>query len=325
MARAAGISVDWQDLDELSAAVPLIARVYPNGAADVNHFHAAGGMGYVIRELLDAGLAHGDVLTVAEEGMAAYAQEPYLRHPGEGRDPAQQAEPSPSDDASSRGPGPGLRRGDGELSWQPAPAASLDDTILAPVSAPFHPDGGMRLVEGNLGRGTFKTSAVEAERYTIEAPARVFESQEAVQAAFKAGELDRDVVVVVRFQGPRANGMPELHKLTPPLGVLQDRGFKVALVTDGRMSGASGKVPAAIHVTPEALGGGPLAKVQDGDVIRLCAGSGSLEVLADLGAREAARPSETMQGLGRELFAMLRRHADGAEQGGSAMLAEAGL
>ena len=293
MARAAGILLDWQDLDELSAAVPLIARVYPNGAADVNHFHAAGGMGFVIRELLDAGLAHADVLTVAEGGMTDYAQEPVL---------------------------------DGEaLAWRPAPATSGDATILAPASAPFQPDGGMRLVQGNLGRGTFKTSAVEAERYTIEAPARVFDSQEAVQAAFKAGKLDRDVVVVVRFQGPRANGMPELHKLTPPLGVLQDKGFKVALVTDGRMSGASGKVPAAIHVTPEALGGGPLSKVRDGDIIRLCAHQGSLEVLADLSTREAASPPPPGMGMGRELFAMFRHHADGAEQGGSAMLAEGGL
>ena len=293
MARAAGILLDWQDLDELSAAVPLIARVYPNGAADVNHFHAAGGMGFVIRELLDAGLAHADVLTVAEGGMTDYGQEPVL---------------------------------DGEaLAWRPAPATSGDATILAQASAPFQPDGGMRLVQGNLGRGTFKTSAVEVERYTIEAPARVFDSQEAVQAAFKAGELDRDVVVVVRFQGPRANGMPELHKLTPPLGVLQDKGFKVALVTDGRMSGASGKVPAAIHVTPEALGGGPLSKVRDGDIIRLCAHQGSLEVLADLSTREAASPPPPGMGMGRELFAMFRHHADGAEQGGSAMLAEGGL
>jgi phosphogluconate dehydratase len=293
MARAAGIKIDWQDLDELSAAVPLIARVYPNGAADVNHFHAAGGMGYVIRELLEAGLAHGDVLTVAEGGMASYANEPHLD-------------------------------GD-ELAFRAAPAVSGDDTILGPVATPFHPDGGMRLVQGNLGRATFKTSAVEPDRYTIEAPCRVFDSQQAVQDAFKAGELDRDVVVVVRFQGPRANGMPELHKLTPPLGVLQDKGFKVALVTDGRMSGASGKVPAAIHVTPEALGGGPLSMVQDGDVIRLCANQGSLEVLADLSSRTPATSSESMQGMGRELFAMLRVHADGAEQGGSAMLAEAGL
>jgi phosphogluconate dehydratase len=293
MARAAGILIDWQDLDELSAAVPLIARVYPNGAADVNHFHAAGGMGYVIRELLDAGLAHEDVLTVAEGGMRAYAEEPHL---------------------------------DGEaLAWRPAPETTGDPAILAPATAPFLPDGGMRLVTGNLGRATFKTSAVDAERWTIEAPARVFASQEAVQAAFQAGELNRDVVVVVRFQGPRANGMPELHKLTPPLGVLQDKGFRVALVTDGRMSGASGKVPAAIHVTPEALGGGPLAQVQDGDVIRLCGHDGNLEVMADLAARQPAPAPQAQMGMGRELFAMLRAHADGAEAGGSAMLAEAGL
>ena len=293
MARAAGIRLDWQDLDELSSVVPLIARVYPNGGADVNHFHAAGGMGYVIRQLLDAGLAHGDILTVAEGGMAAYADEPFL---------------------------------DGEaLAFRPAPAVSGDPTVLAPVSAPFHPDGGMRLVQGNLGRGTFKTSAVDQVRWTVEAPARVFDNQDAVLAAFKAGELDRDVVVVMRFQGPRANGMPELHKLTPPLGVLQDKGFKVALVTDGRMSGASGKIPAAIHVTPEALGGGPLSMVQDGDVIRLCAHDGKLEILADLTGRTPAQAPAEQMGMGRELFAMLRRHADGAEQGGSAMLAEAGL
>ncbi len=293
MARAAGIQFDWQDLDELSAAVPLITRVYPNGASDVNHFHAAGGMGYVVRELLDAGLAHEDVLTVADGGMRAYAEEPHLE-------------------------------GDA-LTWRPAPATSGDEAILAPAAAPFLPDGGMRLVTGNLGRATFKTSAVDAARWTIEAPARVFDSQEAVQAAFQAGELDRDVVVVVRFQGPRANGMPELHKLTPPLGVLQDKGFKVALVTDGRMSGASGKVPAAIHVTPEALGGGPLARVQDGDLVRLCGHDGTLEVLADLAARQPAPTPGAHTGMGRELFAMLRAHADGAERGGSAMLAEGGL
>ncbi len=293
MARAAGILLDWQDLDELSAAVPLIARVYPNGAADVNHFHAAGGIGFVTKELLGAGLLHGDVLTVAEGGMAAYAAEPALE--GEA------------------------------LTWKPAPEKSGDDAVLAPVANPFQADGGMRLVTGNLGRGTFKTSAVDPERYTIEAPARVFDSQEGVQAAFKAGELDRDVVVVVRFQGPRANGMPELHKLTPPLGVLQDKGFRVALVTDGRMSGASGKVPAAIHVTPEALGGGPLALIQDGDVVRLCGETGKLEVLADLTGRAPAAPPADAMGMGRELFGMFRRFADGAEQGGSAMLAEGGL
>ncbi len=292
MARAAGILLDWQDLDELSAAVPLIARVYPNGAGDVNQFHEAGGIGYVVRELLGAGLAHGDVLTVADGGMAAYAREPFL---------------------------------DGDaLHWRPAPAASLDPTMLAPVAAPFMPDGGMRLVQGNLGRGTFKTSAVESARWTIEAPARIFDDQDAVIAAFKAGELDRDVVVVLRFQGPRANGMPELHKLTPVLGVLQDRGLKVALVTDGRMSGASGKVPAAIHITPEALGGGPLSLLRDGDVVRLCGHQGTLQALADLAGREPAAPTERMGGMGRELFAMFRRHAGGAEQGGSAMLDEAG-
>jgi phosphogluconate dehydratase len=298
MARAAGVLIDWTDLDELSAAVPLIARVYPNGEADVNHFHAAGGMGFVVAELLGAGLIHADVLTVAEGGMAAYAQEPVLE--GEA------------------------------LVWRPAPDASLDPSILTPVSAPFLPDGGMRLVEGNLGRATFKTSAVAPERWTIEAPARVFESQEAVQAAFKAGELDRDVVVVVRFQGPRANGMPELHKLTPPLGVLQDRGHKVALVTDGRMSGASGKVPAAIHVTPEALGAkdgqwGPLALLRDGDMVRLCAHDGALSTDADLSSRDPAPSPPAEAGQGRELFTLMRASAPGAEQGASAMLAAAGL
>ena len=293
MARAAGIKLDWQDLDELSSAVPLLARVYPNGAGDVNHFHAAGGVSFLVRELLDAGFAHGDVLTVAEGGMAAYASEPVL-----------------ADDA---------------LDWQPAPAQSGNLAILAPVADAFMPDGGMRLVKGNLGRATFKTSAVEPERWTIEAPCRVFATQDEVQAAFKAGELDRDVIVVVRFQGPRANGMPELHKLTPPLGVLQDRGFKVALVTDGRMSGASGKVPAAIHVTPEALAGGALAYLRDGDRLRLCGRTGTLAVLEDISHREPVLPPRAEMGMGRELFALLRKHADGAEEGGSAMLAEAGL
>ncbi len=297
MARAAGILIDWEDLDELSGAVPLIARVYPNGSGDVNHFHAAGGMGYVIRELLGAGLAHGDILTVAEGGMAGYAREPHL---------------------------------DGEaLVWRDAPAVARDETMLRPVATPFQPDGGMRLVEGNLGRATFKTSAVDAQRWTIEAPARVFDTQEAVAKAFAAGELDRDVVVVVRFQGPRANGMPELHKLTPPLGVLQDRGHKVALVTDGRMSGASGKVPAAIHVTPEALAKngewGPLAYLRDGDIVRLSADDGTLSTTADLSSREPAQPPVPELGMGRELFAMFRAGASGAEQGASAMLEMAGL
>jgi phosphogluconate dehydratase len=289
MARAAGVHIDWTDLDELSAAVPLIARVYPNGEGDVNHFHAAGGMGYVVRQLLDAGLIHGDVLTVAEGGMAAYANEPFLNE-------------------------------EGSLAWRPAPAEPGDPAMLGPVAAPFLPDGGMRLVSGNLGRATFKTSAVDSSRWTIEAPARVFDTQEAVAAAFKAGELDRDVVVVVRFQGPRANGMPELHKLTPPLGVLQDRGYKVALVTDGRMSGASGKVPSAIHVCPEALNAGPLALLRDGDIVRLCANEGRLETTADLSGRTSAPPPPPMAGTGRELFGVLRAQAPDAEHGASAML-----
>ena len=293
IARAAGIKIDWQDLDELSGAVPLIARVYPNGAGDVNHFHAAGGIGFVIRTLLDAGLLHRDIMTVAGSDLGDYGREPFLN--------------------------------DEKLVWRDGPAESADDTMLRRPDAPFQPDGGMRLVQGNLGRATFKTSAVDKERWTIEAPCRVFETQEAVIAAFKAGELEKDVVVVVRFQGPRANGMPELHKLTPPLGVLQDRGFKVALVTDGRMSGASGKVPAAIHLTPEALGGGPIARLRDGDVIRLCGHDGSLEVLADISGRDPAPPPPSEDGLGRELFAMMRYAADGAEMGASAMLAGAGL
>jgi phosphogluconate dehydratase len=296
IARAAGISIDWQDMDELSAAVPLVARVYPNGAGDVNHFHAAGGMGFVIRELLDAGYLHRDIMTVGGDDLTAYAQEPYL---------------------------------DGEdLSWRDAPANTADATMLRPPADAFQADGGMRLVTGNLGRATFKTSAVDPDRWVIEAPCRVFHSQEDVLAAFKAGELDRDVVVIVRFQGPRANGMPELHKLTTPLGVLQDRGFRVALVTDGRMSGASGKVPAAIHCTPEALGGGPLSRLQDGDVIRLCGHDGELNVLMDAAEwahRALATPPVHHDGLGRELFAMMRAGADGAEQGASAMLAAAGL
>jgi phosphogluconate dehydratase len=293
IARAAGIRIDWQDLDELSAAVPLVARVYPNGAGDVNHFHAAGGIGFVIRTLLDAGLLHRDIMTVAGSDLGDYGREPFLN--------------------------------DEKLVWRDGPAESADDTMLRRPDAPFQPDGGMRLVQGNLGRATFKTSAVDKERWTIEAPCRVFETQEAVIAAFKAGELEKNVVVVVRFQGPRANGMPELHKLTPPLGVLQDRGFKVALVTDGRMSGASGKVPAAIHLTPEALGGGPIARLRDGDVIRLCGHDGSLEVLTDISGRDPAMQPQSEDGLGRELFAMMRHAGDSAEMGASAMLSAAGL
>lgn len=293
MARAAGIQFDWDDLSELSGVVPLVASVYPNGAGDVNHFHDAGGMGYVIGELLDAGLCHGDILTVSEGGLADYAREPGLG----------------DDDA---------------LVWRDV-GASGDTDMLRPISAPFQPDGGMRLVQGNLGRACFKSSAVGRDRWTIEAPCRVFDDQAAVVEAFKLGELDRDVIVVVRFQGPRANGMPELHKLTPPLGVLQDRGYRVALVTDGRMSGASGKVPAAIHVTPEALGGGPLSLLRDGDMVRLCAETGTLSTSADLATRAPAPDPTSQMGVGRELFTMMRMHADGAEQGASAMLATSGL
>jgi phosphogluconate dehydratase len=293
MARAAGIAIDWDDISELSHAVPLIAHVYPNGAGDVNQFHAAGGMGYVIRQLLDAGLAHRDVLTVAGDDLNDYALEPVL---------------------------------DGEhLSWQSAPSTSRDDSMLRPISDPFQLDGGMKLVAGNLGRACFKSSAVDPSRWTVEAPCRVFDRQEDVSHAFAAGELDRDVVVVVRFQGPRANGMPELHKLTPPLGVLQDRGHRVALVTDGRMSGASGKVPAAIHVTPEAHNGGALALLRDGDLVKLCAENGELSTAADLSGRQPADYIEDETGVGREIFAMFRKYADGAEKGASAMLAEAGL
>src|SRR5262245_541947 len=296
IARAAGISIDWEDFDQLSAVVPLIARIYPNGSGDVNQFEAAGGMAFTIATLLDAGLLHRDVMTVGGNDLGDYAREPKLQ--GE------------------------------SLVWEEAPHSSLDETMLRPVSNPFNPDGGMRLVRGNLGRATFKTSAVDPSRWTIEAPARIFSDQDEVLAAFKSGELERDVVVVVRFQGPRANGMPELHKLTPALSVLQDRGFKVALVTDGRMSGASGKIPAAIHVSPEALGGGPIARLHDGDIVRLCASRGELTALVDgkeWAAREDAEPPPPPFGTGRELFAFMRHGADGAERGASAMLAAAGL
>ncbi len=294
IARAAGIVIDWADIDALSGVVPLIARVYPNGSGDVNAFHAAGGMAFTVRTLLDAGLLHGDILCAGGDSLAAYAREAVL---------------------------------DGDaLAWSDV-ASSRDLTMLRAADTPFSPDGGMRLVTGSLGRAIFKTSAVDPARWTIEAPARVFGNQDDVIAAFKAGELDCDVVVVVRHQGPRANGMPELHKLTPSLGVLQDRGFKVALVTDGRMSGASGKVPAAIHVTPEAMCGGPLARVRDGDIIRLCAERGKLSVIdaLDWHTRLDAPPPDGATGTGRELFALMRHHADDAEAGASAMLAAAGL
>ncbi|MFN4289375.1 MAG: phosphogluconate dehydratase [Permianibacter sp.] len=292
MARAAGIVINWDDFNDLSAVVPLLARVYPNGEADVNHFHAAGGLAFVIRELLDAGLLHGDVQTVMGEGLRHYTREPYLQ--------------------------------DGQLAWKEAPATSLDRNVVRPVSEPFSPDGGLKLLQGKLGRAVIKTSAVPTDRHIIEAPAAVFDSQEAVDAAFKAGQLDRDVVVVVRFQGPQANGMPELHKLTPPLGVLQDKGFKVALVTDGRMSGASGKIPAAIHVSPEALAGGPLAKLRDGDRVRLDATSNTLTVLVD-DSEWQQRPLVTkanteVRGYGRELFKLFRQHSSEAELGASPLI-----
>ena len=288
IARAAGIVIDWQDLDELSAAVPLIARVYPNGSGDVNDFHHAGGMAFTTHTLLEAGLLHGDLLCAGADDFSAYATNPRLE--GE------------------------------ELAWV-AIGESADLDMLRPVGDPFLADGGMRLVEGNLGRAIFKISAVAPDRWTTEAPCMIFSDQDQVLAAFAAGELDRDAIVVVRFQGPRANGMPELHKLTPPLGVLQDKGFKVALVTDGRMSGASGKVPAAIHCAPEALGGGPLARLRDGDVIRLCGHDGGLEALGvDLAARDPVPPPPPPVGTGRELFAFMRATADDAERGGSAML-----
>ncbi len=291
IAACAGIVIDWEDFDRLSRAVPLIARVYPNGSADVNAFEDAGGMPFVIRELLGAGLLHRDLMTVGGDDLSAYGAKPAIE-------------------------------GD-TLVWAD-PGASKDETIVRPASNPFSPEGGFRILSGNLGRACIKVSAVEADRWTIEAPARVFEDQAAVQVAFKAGELDRDVVVVVRFQGPRANGMPELHKLTPPLGVLQNRGFRVALVTDGRMSGASGKVPCAIHASPEALGGGPLGKVRDGDIIRVCAETGELNALVDPAtweAREHVAAPVAAQGTGRELFAMFRTGANEAEKGASALLA----
>ena len=288
IARAAGILIDWEDFDALSAAVPLIARVYPNGSGDVNDFHYAGGIGFVTGALAEAGLVHTDVITAGSDQFEDYTRTPDLE-------------------------------GDALL-WRDT-GPSRNDTMLRPVSAPFLADGGMRLVQGNLGRATLKTSAVDPSRWTVEAPARVFSDQNAVLAAFEAGEIDRDVVVVVRFQGPRANGMPELHKLTPALGVLQDRGFRVALVTDGRMSGASGKVPAAIHVCPEALGGGPLSRLRDGDVVRICARDGQLEAVGiDLAARSPAPPPPPPAGTGRELFALMRAACDDAEAGASAML-----
>ncbi|MDB6089262.1 MAG: edd [Gammaproteobacteria bacterium] len=289
IARAAGIVIDWDDFSDLSDIVPLLARIYPNGSADVNHFHAAGGMGFLVRELLDAGLMHRDVQTIAGFGLEAYTQEPWLSPEG--------------------------------LAWRAAPSRSGDTSVLRPASDPFSADGGLKLMRGNLGRSVIKVSAVKSEHRVVEAPARVFDAQDDVMKAFEAGELARDVVVVVRYQGPRANGMPELHKLTPALASLQSKGFKVALVTDGRMSGASGAVPAAIHVSPECLSGGPLAKVRDGDIVRLDSLAGTLAVhVSDetLAQRKSAAPApgQNDYGMGRDLFRMFRANAAAAEEGG---------
>ena len=297
MAKAAGVLIDWTDMDQLSSVTPLLARVYPNGSADVNAFQAAGGVAFVARELAQAGNIHSDVVTIMGQGIEHYFQEPSMV--------------------------------DGELVWRDGVAESLDRDILRPASDPFDTEGGLRLVQGDLGRAVIKISAVKPENRIVEAPAQVYETQEDVLADFKAGKLERDVVVVLRFQGPRANGMPELHSLSPALGVLQDRGFKVALVTDGRMSGASGKTPAAIHVSPEALAGGPLAHIQTGDVVRLDAEAGVLTTLGgvDLASRPRARRSPANRdastwGYGRELFSAFRRVVTSAEEGATVCYAE---
>jgi phosphogluconate dehydratase len=291
MAAAAGIQLTWDDFAQLSAVVPLLASIYPNGPADVNHFHAAGGTAFLISELLDAGLLHPDVTTVAGRGLDAYRLEPTL---------------------------------DGAmLAYRPGPARSADTDVLRPVAEPFAPDGGLRMLQGNLGRAVMKVSAVTSEHQRVEARAAVFDGQHEFLAAFDRGELNRDLVAVVPYQGPSANGMPELHKLIPALGSLQDRGYQVALVTDGRMSGASGKVPAAIHLTPEAAAGGPIAKIADGDVVRIDATAGVLDVLVgdeQLGARPVrgqAPDDASWTGTGRELFATFRHHVGATERGAS--------
>lgn len=290
IAQAAGIQLTWDDMAEISAVTPTLAQVYPNGKADVNHFHAAGGVNFMVHTLLEAGLLHEDVNTIMGPGLSRYLQEPFLV--------------------------------DGKLEWRTGRAESLDEDILRPASRPFNEEGGLRVMQGNLGRGVMKVSAVAPKHQVVEAQARVFHDQSELAAAFKAGELERDFVAVVRFQGPKALGMPELHKLTPYLGVLQDRGFKVALVTDGRMSGASGKVPAAIHVCPEAIDGGPLAKVCDGDLIRVDGHTGELKILVPADewmARQAVEaPQGTGVGCGRELFAFMRGAMSTAESGASA-------
>ncbi len=291
MARASGVLLDLQDFDDISQAVPLMAKVYPNGLADVNHFHAAGGLPFMIGQLMDAGLLHADAKTVLGDGLAQYRNDPKLQN--------------------------------GALVWQAGPKHSQNDKILRPAADPFQPTGGLRQLSGNLGRAVIKVSAVAPERHVIQAPARIFHSQDAVKAAFKAGEFTTDTVIVLRFQGPRANGMPELHSLTPALTILQDRGLKIALVTDGRMSGASGKVPSAIHVSPEAALGGPLAKLIDGDIIRLDAVAGTLSVTAtgfDARANITADLSANAHGIGRELFEVFRRNVGTSETGAGVVI-----
>ncbi|MGM0701077.1 MAG: phosphogluconate dehydratase [Pseudomonadota bacterium] len=288
MAAAAGLTITWEDFTDLSAVTPSLMQVYPNGQADINHFQAAGGMSYLFRELIGAGLVHSDIPTVFGTDLTAYTQEPFLE--------------------------------EGKLVWREGPDASLDTEVLRGVEAPFAPTGGLTVLDGNLGRGVIKVSAVAEEHRLVEAPVKLFEDQNELKAAFEAGELDRDVIAVVRFQGPKANGMPELHKLTPYLGVMQDRGHKVALVTDGRMSGASGKVPAAIHISPEALDGGPLAKLRDGDIVRLDANAGTLEAKVDPRewadrALHVASLDHYHVGLGRELFGGFRHLAMRGEEG----------
>ncbi|WP_372374010.1 phosphogluconate dehydratase [Vreelandella venusta] len=292
MAAAAGITLNWDDFTDLSAVTPSLMQVYPNGQADINHFQAAGGMSYLFRELLGAGLLHGDIPTVFGTDLTAYTQEPFLEN--------------------------------GKVVWREGPASSLDENVLRPVATPFAATGGLTVMKGNLGRGVIKVSAVADEHRVVEAPVKIFADQNEMKAAFESGDLDRDVIVVVRFQGPKANGMPELHKLTPFLGVLQDRGFKVALVTDGRMSGASGKVPAAIHISPEALDGGPLSKLRDGDIVRLDANAGTLEakVAAATWAdreRVVANLDHYHVGLGRELFSGFRHLAMRGEEGAGSL------
>ncbi|MBY5745033.1 phosphogluconate dehydratase [Rhizobium leguminosarum] len=293
MARAAGIQLTWQDIAELSEIVPLLARVYPNGLADVNHFQAAGGMGFLIKELLKHGLVHDDVRTVFGQGLEAYTVDARLGEKG-------------------------------AVVREPSPEKSVDPKVLSSIETPFQANGGLKMLRGNLGKAVIKISAVKPERHIIEAPAIIFHSQQELQDAFKEGKLNRDFIAVVRFQGPKANGMPELHKLTPPLGVLQDRGFRVALLTDGRMSGASGKVPAAIHVTPEAVDGGPIARIREGDIIRLDAIKGTLELLVDAADMAEREPvvvdlSDNEFGMGRELFAPFRRAVGPSDQGASVL------